>query len=48
MQPIHQLVRIRSLQIYCWETNKKRWAKALGKMLRELREDFPELKRYQL
>ena len=48
MQPIHQLVRIRSLQIYCFQTNKKRWAKALGQMLKELRADFPELKKYRL
>jgi hypothetical protein len=39
-------MRLVALQDYCWRTNKRKWAKALGEEIKALLIDFPQYRAY--
>ena len=39
-------IRLRDVQLMCFQRQRKSWAKALGVQLKDLREEFPHLKSY--
>jgi hypothetical protein len=47
MRPTTALyLRLITLQEYCWRTNKRRWAKAIGEKLRNFLIDNPAFRAY--
>jgi hypothetical protein len=44
--PTRTFIRLVRLQNTAWKHGHKRWAKALGERLRDLRADFPDLAAY--
>ena len=46
MQILHRFVRLRALQQACFQRRKLRWAKALGRELRQMMQDNPSLRMY--
>jgi hypothetical protein len=41
---IHHYIRLVTLQDYCFRTNKRKWAKALGVELKAFLADNPQFK----
>jgi hypothetical protein len=39
-------IRLRDVQLMCFQRKRKAWAKALGVQLKDLRDEFPHLKSY--
>ena len=39
-------IRLRDVQLMCFQRKRKSWAKALGVQLKDLREEYPHLKSY--
>ena len=43
---LNHYIRLVTLQNYCFRTNKRKWAKALGIELKAFLADNPDFKRY--
>lgn len=39
-------IRLRDVQIMCFQRKRKAWAKAMGEQLKDLRDEYPHLKSY--
>ena len=39
-------MRLVALQEYCWRTNKRKWAKALGEEIKAFLLDHPQFRAY--
>lgn len=39
-------IRLRDVQLLCFQRKRKAWAKAMGQQLRDLRDEYPHLKSY--
>ena len=46
MNPTGHDMRLTALQEYCWRTNKRRWAKALGEELKAFLIDNPSFRAF--